>query len=102
MEYKRLSYHTPHCQTSELKKHTDQVLHVSFAHNGTMFATCSKDGYVVVSVTIEKIYFFTLSNTVTCNILICLSGLELQTPSKNKISKRYDKILLEIHTFLSI
>ncbi|XP_034231119.1 F-box/WD repeat-containing protein 5 [Thrips palmi] len=47
-EYKRLSYHTPHCQTSELRKHTDQVLHVSFAHNGTMFTTCSKDGYVVV------------------------------------------------------
>ncbi|KAE8739473.1 hypothetical protein FOCC_FOCC015027 [Frankliniella occidentalis] len=47
-EYKRLSYHVPHYQTSELKKHTDQVLHVSFAHNGTMFATCSKDGYVVV------------------------------------------------------
>lgn len=47
-EYKRLSYHAPHCQTSELRKHTDQVLHVSFAHNGTMFATCSKDGYVVV------------------------------------------------------
>ncbi|KAJ1520007.1 hypothetical protein ONE63_004238 [Megalurothrips usitatus] len=48
MEYKRLSYHIPYCLTSELKKHTDQVLHISFAHNGTMFATCSKDGYVVV------------------------------------------------------
>jgi len=28
--------------------HTHQVLHVSFAHNGEMFATCSKDGYVIV------------------------------------------------------
>lgn len=29
--------------------HSHQVLHVSFSHNGRMFATCSKDGYVHVS-----------------------------------------------------
>lgn len=47
-EYKRLSYHTPVIQTEVLKEHSHQVLHVSFAHNGQMFATCSKDGYVLV------------------------------------------------------
>lgn len=47
-EYKRLSYHTPIVQTEVMKEHSHQVLHVSFAHNGKMFATCSKDGYVLV------------------------------------------------------
>ncbi|XP_067001558.2 F-box/WD repeat-containing protein 5 [Anabrus simplex] len=47
-EYKRLSYHTPVVQTEVLEDHSHQVLHVSFAHNGTMFATCSKDGFVLV------------------------------------------------------
>lgn len=48
-EYKRLSYHTPVTQTEILREHSHQVLHVSFAHNGQMFATCSKDGYVLVT-----------------------------------------------------
>jgi len=48
-EYKRLSYHTPVIQTEILREHSHQVLHVSFAHNGQMFATCSKDGYVLVT-----------------------------------------------------
>ncbi|GLH08287.1 Uncharacterized protein GBIM_13548 [Gryllus bimaculatus] len=47
-EYKRLTYHIPIVQTENLKDHSHQVLHVSFAHNGSMFATCSKDGYVLV------------------------------------------------------
>jgi hypothetical protein len=51
-EYKRLSYHTPIIQTEVLKEHSHQVLHVSFAHNGKMFATCSKDGYVLVKLCI--------------------------------------------------
>lgn len=29
-----------------IKEHHDEVLHVSFSHNGVLFATCSKDGYV--------------------------------------------------------
>ena len=33
----------------EMNRHKDQVLHVSFSHNGQMFATCSKDGKVMVS-----------------------------------------------------
>ncbi|XP_075212397.1 F-box and WD repeat domain containing 5 isoform X2 [Lycorma delicatula] len=47
-EYKRLSYETPTVCAEVLVNHSHQVLHVSFAHNGTMFATSSKDGYVVV------------------------------------------------------
>lgn len=47
-EYKRLTYHTPVVQTEVLREHSHQVLHVSFAHNGKLFATCSKDGSVLV------------------------------------------------------
>ncbi|XP_070581680.1 F-box/WD repeat-containing protein 5-like [Ptychodera flava] len=47
-EYKRLKYHVPCQQSQVLKEHSDQVLHVSFAHNGTMFASSSKDGTVKV------------------------------------------------------
>ncbi|XP_076171918.1 F-box and WD repeat domain containing 5 isoform X2 [Ptiloglossa arizonensis] len=35
-------------ETEVLKGHSHQVLHVSFSHNGKMFATCSKDGYIFV------------------------------------------------------
>lgn len=48
-EFKRLFYHIPIVQTENLQVHADQVLHVSFSHNGKYFATCSKDGYVIVS-----------------------------------------------------
>lgn len=47
-EYRRLCYNIPFILTQKLEGHTHQVLHVSFAHNGTMFATCSKDGNVIV------------------------------------------------------
>ncbi|XP_015920687.2 F-box/WD repeat-containing protein 5 [Parasteatoda tepidariorum] len=47
-EYKRLKYHTPTHQTEVLVEHTHQVLHVSFSHNGEMFASSSKDGYIKV------------------------------------------------------
>jgi len=47
-EYKRLFYHSPLIESEILEEHTDQVLHVSFSHNGTLFATCSRDGYVRV------------------------------------------------------
>lgn len=40
--------------TDELSyAHSHQVLHVSFSHNGRMFATCSKDGFVHVSSPID-------------------------------------------------
>ncbi len=47
-EYKRLNWNIPLVQAQRLEGHTHQVLHVSFSHNGEMFATCSKDGYVIV------------------------------------------------------
>ncbi|XP_034949741.1 F-box/WD repeat-containing protein 5 isoform X1 [Chelonus insularis] len=47
-EFKRLAYHTPLLETEVLSEHSHQVLHVSFSHNGKMFATCSKDGYILV------------------------------------------------------
>ncbi|XP_046635564.1 F-box/WD repeat-containing protein 5-like isoform X1 [Daphnia pulicaria] len=47
-EYLRLWQHTPILETEVLKGHTHQVLHVSFSHNGKYFATCSKDGYVML------------------------------------------------------
>jgi F-box/WD-40 domain protein 5 len=47
-EYLRLWQHTPILESEVLKGHTHQVLHVSFSHNGKYFATCSKDGYVMV------------------------------------------------------
>ncbi|CAG5130289.1 unnamed protein product [Candidula unifasciata] len=47
-EFKRLYYHTPAVLSEERKEHKDEVLHVSFSHDGTMFATCSKDGFFKV------------------------------------------------------
>lgn len=47
-EYKRLKYHTPMIESEVLTEHSDQVLHVSFSHNGEMFATSSKDGFIKV------------------------------------------------------
>lgn len=49
-EYKRLCYNTPTVCSEVLVDHDHQVLHVSFAHNGSMFATSSKDGYIIVNV----------------------------------------------------
>ncbi|XP_004531683.1 F-box/WD repeat-containing protein 5 isoform X2 [Ceratitis capitata] len=47
-EYKRLIWNIPYVQSQRLEGHAHQVLHVSFSHNGDMFSTCSKDGYVIV------------------------------------------------------
>ncbi|XP_067139924.1 F-box/WD repeat-containing protein 5 [Centruroides vittatus] len=47
-EYKRLTYCTPVVETEILTLHTDQVLHVNFSHDGKLFASSSKDGYVKV------------------------------------------------------
>ena len=48
-EYRRVVQTTPCFLTDELRDHDHQVLHVSFSHDGRHFATCSKDGYVLVS-----------------------------------------------------
>ena len=42
-EYKRIYYHCPIVHTETLREHTDEVLHVSFAHRGHLFSTTSKD-----------------------------------------------------------
>ncbi|XP_066293861.1 F-box/WD repeat-containing protein 5-like [Branchiostoma lanceolatum] len=47
-EFRRLHYFSPVALTETLKEHTDQVLHVSFSHNGKMFASSSKDGFIKV------------------------------------------------------
>lgn len=47
-EFKRLCYNIPIVETEVLTEHYHQVLHVSFSHNGKYFATCSKDGSVLV------------------------------------------------------
>ena len=64
-EFKRLAYHTPLIETEVLKEHSHQVLHVSFSHNGKMFATCSKDGYILVSSSYFLFLFF-LYQTIKC------------------------------------
>lgn len=47
-EYRRLTSNVPMVLTDILTSHSHQVLHVSFSHNGKMFATCSKDGFVIL------------------------------------------------------
>ena len=47
-EYRRLHYRTVSVESEVLKDHRDQVLHVAFSHDGRLFSTCSKDGYVKV------------------------------------------------------
>ncbi|XP_019643356.1 PREDICTED: F-box/WD repeat-containing protein 5-like isoform X1 [Branchiostoma belcheri] len=47
-EFRRLHFLSPVALTETLKEHTDQVLHVSFSHNGKMFASSSKDGFIKV------------------------------------------------------
>lgn len=46
----RLVDETPLVEVEVLHNHADQVLHVSFSHDGNWFATTSKDGFVHVSV----------------------------------------------------
>ncbi|XP_070197236.1 F-box/WD repeat-containing protein 5-like [Littorina saxatilis] len=45
-EYRRLHDESPAEFCQELTDHDDEVWHVTFSHDGTMFATCSKDGTV--------------------------------------------------------
>lgn len=53
-------YHIPIVQTENLQVHADQVLHVSFSHNGKYFATCSKDGYIIVSTNSRSYILFSI------------------------------------------
>ena len=47
-ECRRLMYLTPTIESQVIREHKDQVLHVSFSHNGKYFATSSKDGFIKV------------------------------------------------------
>ncbi|XP_041481753.1 F-box/WD repeat-containing protein 5-like [Lytechinus variegatus] len=47
-EFRRLHYRVPTKCMQVLTDHNDQVLHVSFSHNGKLFASCSKDGTIKV------------------------------------------------------
>ncbi|XP_041049051.1 F-box/WD repeat-containing protein 5 isoform X1 [Carcharodon carcharias] len=47
-EFQRLYDTIPCVQVETLKEHRDQVLHVSFSHNGYLFGSCSKDCFVKV------------------------------------------------------
>ena len=42
-EYERLSDRVPCVISQTLQKHTDEVVHIAFSHNGYDFASCSKD-----------------------------------------------------------
>ncbi|XP_011881100.1 PREDICTED: F-box/WD repeat-containing protein 5 isoform X1 [Vollenhovia emeryi] len=92
-EFKRLAYHTPLIETEVLKEHSHQVLHVSFSHNGKMFATCSKDGYILVwqsqyPVTIKYMHDmkafswkYTQFSQFNCtDTLLLVSGVHFGTP----------------------
>ncbi|KAL6449152.1 hypothetical protein ACFW04_000678 [Cataglyphis niger] len=92
-EFKRLAYHTPLIETEVLKEHSHQVLHVSFSHNGKMFATCSKDGYILVwqsqyPVTIKYLHDmktfswkYTQFSQFNCtDTLLLVSGVHFGTP----------------------
>ncbi|XP_075415889.1 F-box/WD repeat-containing protein 5 [Tenrec ecaudatus] len=47
-EFQRLWDRVPCVEVQTLTDHTDQVLHLSFAHSGAQFASCSKDCTVKV------------------------------------------------------
>jgi len=47
-EYERLWDQCPIIESEVLHSHSDQVLHVSFSHDGQLFATTSKDGFIKV------------------------------------------------------
>ncbi|VDI82974.1 F-box and WD-40 domain protein 5 [Mytilus galloprovincialis] len=49
-EYKRLDFHTPIHLSETLTDHDDEVLHVSFSHDGKLFCTTSKDATIKSSV----------------------------------------------------
>ncbi|XP_045472251.1 F-box/WD repeat-containing protein 5 [Harmonia axyridis] len=47
-EFKRLHYNIPVIQTEVIREHFDQVLHITFSHNGQYFVTCSRDCIVMI------------------------------------------------------
>jgi len=77
-EYKRLVWSTPQILVQQLCEHTDEVLHVAFAKDGTLFATTSKDGSVKVGE--KRVTLFKLFNVETAEVEKCeLEGVECDT-----------------------
>lgn len=64
-EYRRLVYCTPSIESEVLRLHSDQVLHVTFCHSGSLFATTSKDGFIKVCITIE---FIMVNSALECDV----------------------------------
>ena len=48
--FEYLYYHTPTVESEVLSEHEDEVWHVNFSRDGSMFATASKDGTVKVHI----------------------------------------------------
>ena len=74
-EYMRLWRHIPLYETEELRGHTHQVLHVSFSHNGKYFATCSKDGYILVRLNFWRLFLLEISLNSTTNSYFYSCGI---------------------------
>ena len=47
-EFQRIHYKTPFVESQILEEHTDEVLHVTFSHNGQLLASSSKDCSVIL------------------------------------------------------
>ena len=47
-EFQRIHFKTPFVESQVLKEHTDEVIHVSFSHDGQLLASSSKDGSVIL------------------------------------------------------
>lgn len=56
-EYKRLDFYTPIHLSETLTDHDDEVLHVSFSHDGKLFCTTSKDATIKVSILLRVLDF---------------------------------------------
>lgn len=74
--------------TDILTDHSHQVLHVSFSHNGKMFATCSKDGFVIVS-----IFLYLLLNLIDHTDVIRIQK-KIKNKKKSKIENKIKSTFL--------
>lgn len=83
--------------------HNNQVLHVSFSHNGRMFATCSKDGFVHVSYNARS---FAQASTDQIEWPVShpfrATDMGLSAPGVPKILARHAQVQLEVHAILAV
>lgn len=88
----RLIDETPMMEVEVLTKHTDQVLHVSFSHDGQRFATTAKDGYIKVRFNMSLSQHFKRVVYFNCNLYFIKIGLENGTPSGIRILDKYENV----------